>query len=51
MIQLTGDNLPKCAKCGENALTIFSDLWLCGKCFNDFQNKLIEQNKKAILEE
>ena len=47
-------NKPQCknhAKCGNDALTLVSGLWLCGYCLKDMQDKLKMLKERLILQE
>ena len=47
-------NKPKCRnfdKCGNEAMTLVNNMWLCGECVIKLQNKISKLKERLILEE
>ncbi|KKL53743.1 hypothetical protein LCGC14_2272410 [marine sediment metagenome] len=51
MKTLQNGQIPQCEKCGEESLTLYCNVWLCGTCFAAHINKQQDKQRALILEE
>ena len=44
-------NRPPCIKCGEPALTLVCDIWMCGNCYVKLNEKMKKKRQELFLKE
>ena len=50
-IQMQILNKPNCHKCEKPALTLISNMWLCGDCVMKLKEKMDKLKERILLEE